>query len=266
MDLQLAGMPALVFGGGGGIGARIARVLAAEGAAVAVADRASEPARTVAAGLGAGAIAIGCDLRERVQVEAAVDETVRAFGSLRIVVQAVGLTLPNYLPDLTDRDVDVTFDVNMRGSLWVARAAVGPMKAAGYGRLVFIGSVSGMKGSAGLAVYSASKFFLRGLAHAAGLELGPAGVTANVICPTDVYPEGEEPAMSWRDETLVKISCEKEDAADLETLIRKRIARNPMRRSCTADDIANLTAFLCSPLAGFINAQTIGLNGGALPT
>ena len=154
----------------------------------------------------------------------------------------------------------------MRGSISVARAAVEPMKAAGYGRLVFIGSASGVKGSAGLAVYSASKFFIRGLAQAVGLEAGPDGVTANVICPTDVYPEGDEPAGSWHDQTLVRISCEKDGVPDLGSLISKRTARNPMRRSCTPADVANLTAFLCSPLAGFINAQTIGLNGGALPS
>jgi len=266
MDLQLTDMAALVFGGGGGLGARIARLLAAEGAKVAIADRDGASARRVACALGGDAVAIRCDLGRRSRIQAAVDETVRSFGSLRIVVQAVGLTRANYLPDVTERDVDITFDVNMRGSLWVAQASVGPMEQAGYGRLVFVGSVSGMKGSAGLAVYSAGKFFLRGLAHAIGLEAGPAGITANVICPTDVYPEGDQPAMTWRDEALIRISCEKEGAGDLESLKRGRIARNPTRRSCTADDVAYLTAFLCSPRAGFINAQTIGLNGGALPT
>ncbi|MBI4578067.1 MAG: SDR family oxidoreductase, partial [Planctomycetes bacterium] len=191
---------------------------------------------------------------------------VARFGGLRIAVQAVGLTLANYLPDVTDRDVDATFDVNLRGSIWVAQAAVEPMRPGGYGRLIFIGSGSGMKGSAGLSVYSASKFFLRGLAQAVGLEVGPAGITCNVVCPSDVYPDGDTPAMTWQDPTLVRISCEKAGVPDLDALKQKRIAANPARRACTADDVAYLTAYLCSPLAGFINAQTIGVNGGALPT
>lgn len=266
MDLQLTNCPAIVFGGGGGIGCHIARTLAGEGVRVAIADRNEQAARNAAAELGGGAFGIGCDLSDRAQVQTAVQRAIEQFGGLKICVQAVGLTLANYLPDITERDVDLTFNVNMRGSVWVAQAAVEPMRRGGYGRLIFIGSGSGMKGSAGLSVYSASKFFLRGLAQAVGLEAGPAGVTSNVICPSDVYPEGDAPAMTWQDPALVRISCEKEGAADLNALKQKRIAKNPSRRACTPADVAHLAAFLCSPLAGFINAQTIGLNGGGLPT
>lgn len=266
MDLHLQNHPAIVFGGGGGIGCHIARALATEGARVAIADRNEQAARDAAKQLGGDAIGIGCDLSDRAQVRKAVDQVVDRFGGLKICVQAVGLTLANYLPDIGDRDTDITFNVNMRGSLWVAQAAVEPMRKGGYGRLLFIGSGSGMKGSAGLSVYSASKFFIRGLAQAVGLEVGPEGVTSNVICPSDVYPEGDAPAMTWQDPALVQISCAKEGAANLEQLKNKRISKNPSRRACTASDVANLAAFLCSPLAGFINAQTIGLNGGGLPT
>lgn len=266
MDLKLQGQPAIVFGGGGGIGCHIARTLAGEGARVAVADRNEQAARSAAEQLGAAALAIGCDLSNREQVQAAVTQTMERFGGLNICVQAVGLTIANYLPDINERDVNTTFDVNMRGSLWVAQAAVEAMRKGSYGRLIFIGSGSGMKGSAGLSVYSASKFFLRGLAQAVGLEAGPAGVTCNVICPSDVYPDGDAPAMTWQDPNLVRISCEKEGAASLEELKRKRVAKNPSRRACSADDVAQLAAFLCSPLAGFINAQTIAVNGGGLPT
>lgn len=266
MDLRLSGMEALVFGGAGGIGAAIAAQLVEEGARVAVADRDGAAAERYAVELGRGTVGLGCDISDRAQVAAAVDRCVRSLGGLRICVQAVGLTIANELADINERDVDVTFNVNMRGSLWVAQAAVEPMRQAGYGRMLFIGSGSGMKGSAGLAVYSASKFFIRGLAHAVGLEAGPAGVTANVICPSDVYPEGDKAAATWRDEALVRISCRKEGVADLDDLKARRIAKNPARRACTAGDVATLAAFLCSPLAGFINAQSIGLNGGGLPT
>lgn len=266
MDLQLKDHSAIVFGGGGGIGCHIARTLAVEGARVAVADRNEQAARIAADALGGGAIGIGCDLSDRGQVANAVACAAQQFGGLKICVQAVGLTIANYLPDISDRDVDLTFNVNMRGSLWVAQAAVEPMRKGGYGRLIFIGSGSGMKGSAGLSVYSASKFFLRGLSQAVGLEAGPSGVTCNVVCPSDVYPEGDAPAMTWSDPALVRISCEKEGAANLDELKRKRVSKNPSRRACTPDDVAYLTAFLCSPLAGFINAQTIAVNGGGLPT
>lgn len=264
MDLRLNSMPAVVFGGAGGIGASISRVLADEGALVHIADRDKEAAARMAAAIGRGTVGLGCNICDPEQVRAAVDQVVKQCGGLSIAVQAVGLTLANFLPDVTERDLDVTLETNMRGSLYVSRAVVEPMKRAGYGRLVLIGSASGMKASAGLALYSASKFFLRGLAQAVGLEYGPSGVTANVVCPSDVYPEGDEPAQSWHDPTLVSVSCRKEGVPDLEALKKKRIAANPTRRSCTTADIANVTAFLCSPLAGFINAQTIGLTGGVV--
>jgi 3-oxoacyl-[acyl-carrier protein] reductase len=123
-----------------------------------------------------------------------------------------------------------------------------------------------MKASAGLAVYSASKYFLHGLCVAAGLELGRDGITANIICPSDVYPGGESTSGSWGDPRLVEMSCEKEGVANIEALKAKRIARNPAHRSCTEGDVASLAAFLASPLADFINAQAIGVNGGAVPS
>lgn len=266
MDLKLHQIPALVYGGGGGIGAHIARTLAAEGCRVAVADLNKEGADRVADEIGGDSFGIVCDMTDRDQIRAAVDATVERFGEMKIAIQSVGLTLANYLPDITEKDVDITFNVNMRGSLWAAQACIEPMKTAGYGRMIFIGSGSGMKGSAAMATYSASKFFLRGLAHAVGLETGPAGITSNVVCPSDVYPEGDTPAGSWTNQTLIDISCKKEGVADLDGLRAKRVSRNPARRACTSDDVANLVAFLASPLAGYINCQTIGLNGGGLPT
>ena len=266
MDLLLNGMSTLIMGGGGGIGAKIARTLAVEGARVAIADRDDPAAQKLAGDLGLPAIAITCDVQNKEDIVMAVRKTTDHFGSLRALVHTVGVTVANYLPEINDLDIEQAFSINMRGALWAAQAAYAPMKSNNYGRMVFIGSASGMKGSAGLALYSASKFFLRGLTQAIGLELGPSGITANVICPSDVYPDGDESARSWIDHRLIRISCEKENAPDFEALKQNRIQKNPMRRSCLAEDISSLTAFLCSPLAGFINAQTIGLTGGSLPT
>ena len=95
--------------------------------------------------------------------------------------------------------------------------------------------------------------------------VGGSGVTANIICPSDIYPQGDRPAGSWTNEKLVRISCEKEGVADLEALMDRRAARTPAGRSCRVEDVAELAAFLASPLADYINAQVIGVNGGALP-
>jgi NAD(P)-dependent dehydrogenase (short-subunit alcohol dehydrogenase family) len=263
MDLQLQGKVALVTGGGGGVGAGICHALAAEGARVAVADL-DLPAATRVAGEIQG-LPLAMDIRDARQIEAGLAAIDRQWGNLHVVVSNVGLTLPDYLPDVREADIDTTFAVNMAGPLRLVRAATPRLGRSGFGRLIFIGSGSGMKASAGMALYSASKYFLHGLAVAAGLELGPAGVTANIVCPSDIYPQGPHPAGSWRQSRLIDISLKKEGAADLEALKSKRIARTPIRRACTVEDVADLVTFLASPRAGFINAQVIGVNGGALP-
>ncbi len=162
----------------------------------------------------------------------------------------------------------------MKGYVYTTKAAIPLMKKSGYGRLIFINSCSGLKASAGLSLYSASKYFDRGFAISAALELGKYNITANSICPSDIYPEfdkgasepGKDPgAKSWLTPSLVRISLQKEGVKTLEELIRKRNASNPMRRACTTDDVANLALFLASERAGFINAQSIGLNGGIIP-
>jgi 3-oxoacyl-[acyl-carrier protein] reductase len=134
-----------------------------------------------------------------------------------------------------------------------------------WGRLIFIGSGSGLKASAGLALYSASKYFLHGLAVAAGLELGRFGITSNIVCPSDIYPDGPHPAGSWQSQKLVEISLKKENVDTFDALKQKRIAKTPAGRACRTQDIADVVAFLASPRADFINAQVIGVNGGALP-
>jgi NAD(P)-dependent dehydrogenase (short-subunit alcohol dehydrogenase family) len=263
MDTQLCDKVALVTGGGGGVGAAICRALSQEGVRVAVADRDESAAQRVAAAIGGFAVAM--DVADGEGVEAGMRRVMEEWGVLHIVVSNVGLTLPDYLTEVREADVDKTFDVNMRGALHVTRAAVPPLRAAGWGRLIYIGSSSGLKASAGLALYSASKYFLHGLAVAAGLELGRDRITANILCPSDIYPEGELPAGSWRGEKLVQVSLRKEGVADLEELKTKRIQKIPAGRGCRVEDVANAAVFLASPLADFINAQAIGINGGALP-
>ncbi|MCE9544515.1 MAG: SDR family oxidoreductase [Planctomycetia bacterium] len=264
MDLQLRDKVALVTGGGQGVGEAICRQLHAEGARVAVLDADLARAERVASAL--GGIGVSANVADTHAVEAALKRIDDAFGALHVVVSNVGLTLPGALEEMTDPDIERTLAVNIRGALNVTRAAVPRLRAAKWGRLIYIGSGSGLKASAGLALYSASKYFLHGLCVAAGLELGRDGITANIICPSDIYPEGESPAGSWLDPKLVAVSCQKEGVSSLEELAARRIARTPAGRSCATRDVALLAAFLASPMADFINAQAIGVNGGSIPT
>ncbi|MBP7934815.1 MAG: SDR family oxidoreductase [Phycisphaerae bacterium] len=266
MDFGLYDKAAIVFGGADGIGAAIVQSLHTEGAGVAIADLNKERSDSLAKSMGPLVVSIPCDVSNKGEIVAAVKSAATQFGGLHILVLSVGLTLPDRLEDITDADIERTFEVNMRSHIWAAQAALPKMREAGYGRIVLIGSGSGIKGSGGLMLYSASKFFLRGLTQAMGIELGPTGVTANIVCPSDVYPEGDRPAGSWTNEKLICTSCRKENAVDLDGVREARIARTPLQRSCSAQDVANVVTFLCSSQASFITAQTIAVNGGLLPT
>jgi NAD(P)-dependent dehydrogenase (short-subunit alcohol dehydrogenase family) len=266
MDMGLTDRVAVVTGAGRGIGAGIAHALADEGARVVAVDLDGGAADRIAARIGERALAVQADAADRAAVGRLVEQVMASFGRLDILVNNVGLSLAGWVEDITDADIDRTVAVNMRAHLVCTQAVIGPMKAARWGRLIYLSSGSGLKASAGMALYSASKYFIRGLGVAVGLEAGPSNITANIVCPSDVYPEGDEAAVTWCDPKLQAVTFAKEKVDTLEALKARRIAANPMRRACTVRDIADLVVFLAGERAGFINAQSIAVNGGGIPT
>jgi 3-oxoacyl-[acyl-carrier protein] reductase len=237
---------------------------------VALVDADAERAEVAAAGIveagGNACRACRCDATSREQVEATVDAIVGEWGGIHVLVNNVGASFADWLEDISGEDTARCFSVNCASHLLMTQAVVPVMKRQEWGRILFISSSSGLKGSAGLALYSASKYFVRGLGVATGLELARSGVTANVICPSDIVPDDDTPAGAWRVPRLVEISCAKEGVETFEELVAARKRKNPTGRACTPEDVAALVCFLAGEQAGFINAQTIGVNGGSLPT
>jgi NAD(P)-dependent dehydrogenase (short-subunit alcohol dehydrogenase family) len=266
VDMGLGNRVAVVTGAGRGLGAGIARALAGEGARVAVVDLNAQDARRVAEGLGDCALPVEADVTERRCACAMAQRVVEVFGRIDILVNNVGLSLVDWVEDIQDADIERTFATNMKSHLLCTQAVIGPMKAARWGRLIYIASGSGLRASAGLALYSASKYFIRGLGIAVGLELGQHNITANIVCPSDVYSDENDAPQTWLNPKLQAISMAKEGVSSFEALRAKRIASNPMRRSCTVRDVADLVTFLAGDRAGFINAQSIAVNGGGVPT
>ena len=269
MDLGLAGKVAVVTGGAGVLGAEVARALAAEGMKVALVDADAERAEAAASAIaeaGGACRAFCCDATSREQVAATVDAVVPEWGAIHVLVNNIGASFADWIEDISGADSERCFAVNCATHLLATQAVVPVMKRQGWGRILFISSSSGLKGSAGLALYSASKYFVRGLGVATGLELARSGITANVICPSDVIPDDGTPAGAWRVPKLVEISCKKEGVETFEELVAARKRKNPTGRACRPEDVAALVCFLAGEPAGFINAQTIGVNGGSLPT
>jgi len=267
MNLDLKGKVAIVTGGGSGIGRGIAMALAEEDVNMIIADvnvqRASTVAKEIEKRYGKGkALAVKTDVSNRESVDFMVRQAVKKFGTVHILVNNAGVTIPNFIEDVTEEDIEKTIDVNLKGAIHCIMAVQPYMKRQRWGRIVNMSSMSGVKGSAGLSVYSMSKFAVRGFTQAVGVELGRFGITVNAIAPSDIYETG-----SWDEKPILyEISMKKEGVSSPEELRRKRIEKIPVGRSCTIEDIASLVVFLVSERAGFINAQTIQVNGGLLPS
>jgi len=271
MDLQLKDRIVVVTGAGSGIGAAVARAFCDENAKTVFTDIDEEGLRHALKGYENRGMSIACDVSNRSDVAQLFMTVEKEFGNLHVLVNSAAINTADYVENIKNDDLEAVLNINVKGYIHTTMEAIPRMKKSGFGRLIYINSGSGLKASAGMSLYSASKYFNRGFAIATALELGQFNITANSICPSDIYP-GKVPmdekglqARSWLTESLVRISLEKEGVSSLNELIQKRTQKNPMRRSCTTEDVANLALFLASDRAGFINGQSIGLNGGALP-
>jgi len=244
--MRFQGRVALVTGGGRGIGAATAQLLAAEGAKVAVSDMDEAPAAEVAAPI--HGVAIACDVTDRGQVEAMVERTVKELGRLDILVACAGITRDNLLYKMTDDDWDAVIDTHLKGTFLCARAAQKPMVEQKYGKMVFLSSTSAL-GNRGQANYSAAKAGLQGMARTLAIELGPYNVNVNSVAPGFV-------------ETRMTQATAERLGVDFEAFKIGAASQIPLRRVGQPGDIASVIAFLCSDESSFVSGQTIYVRGG----
>ena len=247
----LDGRVALVTGSARGIGAATARRLAADGAKVAVADLEDAACKdTVDAITAAGgtALALGCDVTRRDQVEAAVGRTVEALGWLDVLVNNAGVIRDNLLFKMTDDDWDTVIDTHLRGSFNCARAAQRYMVERRWGRIVNLSSTSAL-GNRGQTNYSTAKAGLQGMTRTLAIELGPFGVTANAVAPGFI-------------ETDMTRATAARLGMDFEDFKQQAVAHIPLRRAGRPEDVAGVIAFLCGPDAAYVSGQVIYVAGG----
>lgn len=243
--MMLEGKRALVTGASRGIGASIAKALAAAGADVAITyEKSSEQAAAVVKAIeaeGRRAIAIQADSADAAAIHASVQKTVEALGGLDILVNNAGILRMGNVQDISIEDIDATLNVNVRAPILAAKAAIPHLKA--NGRIISIGSYFADRVPASLlGVYSASKSALVALTQGLARELGPQGITANLVQPgsidTDMNPvEGPFAA------TLKALTATGEYGK--------------------GDDIAQAVVFLASANASYITGATLTVDGGA---
>src|SRR3979411_1762477 len=237
---------ALVTGGGRGIGAATAQLLAQQGAKVAVSDMDIAPAQEVAGPI--SGLAIACDVTDRAQVDEMVDRTVRELGGLDILVAGAGITRDNLFFKMTDEDWDLVIDTHLKGTFLCARAAQQHMVAKKYGKMVFLSSTSAL-GNRGQANYSAAKAGLQGMARTLAIELGPYTVNVNTVAPGFV-------------ETRMTRATAERMGMDFDTFKLGAASQIPLRRIGQPEDIASVIAFLCSDESSFVSGQSIYVRGG----
>ncbi|HWA61295.1 MAG TPA: SDR family oxidoreductase [Caulobacteraceae bacterium] len=244
MAKALDGKVALVTGGARGIGAGIVRRLAADGASVALtyaasADRAAALAAEIEAA-GGRALALAADAADAEAVRRAVEQTAERFGRLDILVNNAGMGVAATIDQVRLEDFDACVAVNLR-AVFVAMQAAAKLMEAG-GRIVTIGSVNGDRiPFQGGAIYAATKAAVTGLTRGAARDLGPRGITVNVVQPGPVDTDMNPADGPWADAGR---------------------AQTALGRFGDVRDVAALVAFLASDEAAFITGASLNVDGG----
>ena len=244
---------AVVTGAARGIGAAIARRLAASGMAVAVLDLDDAAcAATVEAIVSAGgsALAIGADVADETAVGDAIERVEAELGAPTVLVNNAGIIRDNLLFKMSVSDWDDVMNVHLRGAFLMSRAVQGFMVKANFGRIVNLSS-SSAQGNRGQANYSAAKAGLQGFTKTLAIELGRYGITANAIAPGFI-------------ETDMTRATAARMRVDFEDMKSHLVSQIPVGRAGQPEDIAELAAFLVSEGAGFVSGQVIYAAGGPL--
>jgi 3-oxoacyl-[acyl-carrier protein] reductase len=240
---KFEGQVALVTGASRGIGAAIALELAQRGLQVIGTGTTDEGANRITAALEAhGGRGLALDVNDGPAVEASIDQIVKAYGAIHVLVNNAGITRDMLAMRLKDEDWDAVLDTNLKAVFRLSRAAIRPMMKQRYGRIISITSVVGASGNAGQANYAAAKAGVAGLTRALARELGSRNITVNCVAPgfieTDMtanLPEAQQQAL---------------------------LAQIPLGHLGKPADIAHAVAYLASPQAAYVTGQELHVNGG----
>jgi NAD(P)-dependent dehydrogenase (short-subunit alcohol dehydrogenase family) len=240
---------AIITGGAGvnGLGFATARLMAAQGARVAILDLELADPAAAAAQLGEGHIGLVADVTNKNSCEAAAAAVLKAFGRIDTLVNNAGITQPVKTLEITGADYDRILDVSLRGTLYMSQAVLPAMRAQKSGSIICISSVSAQRGGGilGGPHYSAAKAGVLGLARAMAREFGPESIRVNCITPGLIGTD------------IIKGKLTEEKKAEIADTI-------PLARLGRADDIAGACVFLASELSTYCTGITLDVNGGML--
>lgn len=269
MGKRFADKGAVVTGGGSGIGKAAALRLAREGAAVLVADIQEDKAKEAADEIkkeGGQAEACRVDLMDLADIDRMFDAAAKLWGRLDIVVNSAGLVKSQPFLEVTEADYDRIVDVNMKGTAFCIQKAGARMLAQipperralavadrCNGKIVNLSSISGRRGRAYQLQYAAAKAAVISLTQSAALAFAQYGINVNAICPSVVKTP------MWEQNIADKA---KSFGVDALKESEEFIAKIPMRRAGTSEEMAAAIAFLCSSDADYVTGQTLNVDGG----
>lgn len=244
---ELSGRVALVTGATRGIGRAIAAALAQAGAQVIGTSTTDEGAASITAhlrGTGASGEGVRLDVRDSAMIEVALKDIETRHGQVAILVNNAGIARDNLLVRMKEDDWDSVMATNLKPAFELARRVLRGMMKARYGRIIQIGSVVGTSGNPGQTNYAAAKAALVGFTKSLALEVGSRDITVNCVAPGFIDTDMTQALSLPHREALM--------------------ARIPLGRLGTPDDVAYAVSFLASPRAGYITGATLHVNGGML--
>lgn len=244
---DLSGQAAIVTGTSRGLGQYLARALAKAGADLVITSRKRDALAEFAKeieGLGRRVAALELDVRAQASIQNMVSEAEAAFGQIHILVNNAGCNVRKPALDVTWDEWNLVLDTNLRGSFFTAQAVARGMIAHGYGRIINIGSVTSVFGSAGLAPYGASRGGIRQLTMSLADDWGPHGVTVNCLAP------------GWFRTDQNKVLYEDPEWV---AYLKDRI---PLKRPGLPNDLDGAVVFLASEASRYITGQTLLVDGG----
>jgi NAD(P)-dependent dehydrogenase (short-subunit alcohol dehydrogenase family) len=248
---RLSGRVAIVTGAAQGIGARYAKALAAEGAAVVVGDIADAGAVAKAiVDSGGRALAVSLDVTDPASVARMIAATVEHYGGLDILVNNAGLFANLALKpfeQITSAEWDKVMTVNVRGSFECAKAAAAEMRKKKYGKIVNIASGTVFKGPPLLMHYVASKGAIVAMSRCMARELGDDGIRVNTLAPGLTMSEGVVSNPDWQGD-----------------IVRGNVSSRAIKRDATPEDLCGTLIYLCSTDSDFVTGQVLVVDGGSV--
>ncbi len=246
-EFDLSGRTALVTGCSRGLGQVFARALAEAGADLIITARDAATLsdfRAEMEALGRSCIALPCDVRDKASIDAMTSEAIRLAPKIDILVNNAGCNVRKPALDVTWDDWNLILDTNLRGTFFVSQAIARHMIEQGYGRIVNIGSLTSVSGSAGLGPYGASRGGVRQLTMSLADDWGQHGITVNCLAPG--WFKTAQNAVMYQDEEWLDYLCD----------------RIPLKRPGRPTDLTGAVVFLASEASAYITGQTLLIDGG----